>query len=221
MSKFNHIPLEKFNTILDINRVFAADPNPKKVALAVGAYRDENGKPWILPSVKAAEAIISADLTKCNKEYPSQPGFPLYVKAVQSFLLGDDHPALAEKRVATCQSLSGTGSLHSGFSFLFDHYRNHKVYVPSVTWPNHYDVIRKVYRDIPYFEYTYLFKNGSLKIDFENTLKDMEAAEDGSIFLLHACAHNPSGIDFSKDNWKAIAELFKRKGHIAFFDVAY
>jgi aspartate/tyrosine/aromatic aminotransferase len=183
-----------------LNTLFAADTNPKKVALAVGAYRDENGKPWILPSVRKAEDIISADLAKYNKEYPPQPGYAPFIKACQNFLLGEDHPALAEGRVATCQSLSGTGSLHVGFCFLHDWYHGHKVYIPSVTWPNHYDVYRKVFHDVPqYSEYTYLYKNGQLKIDFENMLKDIQAADNGSIFVLHGCAHNPSGIDLTQD----------------------
>ena len=118
MSLFSHVPVAKPDPILNLNTLFNADTNPLKVSLGVGAYRDENGKPWILPSVRKAEEIISADLTKYNKEYPPQPGYPLFVKACQEFLLGENHIALKEKRVATCQSISGTGSLHMAFSFL-------------------------------------------------------------------------------------------------------
>lgn len=143
------------------------------------------------------------------------------MKSCQEFLLGEDHPAIAEKRVATCQSLSGTGSLHVGLCFLHDNHKGAKVYMPSVTWPNHYGIYDKVYHEEKYSEYTYLNKDGSLKIDFPSTLKDMNAAPSGSIFLLHACAHNPSGIDFTKEQWGQILEVFKAKKHIAFFDIAY
>jgi len=93
--------------------------------------------------------------------------------------------------------------------------------MPSVTWPNHYGIYNKVYGQEKYAEYTYLFKDGSLKIDFEQLLKDMRDAPNESIFMLHACAHNPSGIDLSKDQWKQIMELFKEKKHIPLFDIAY
>jgi aspartate/tyrosine/aromatic aminotransferase len=94
MSLFSHVPIAKPDPILNLNALYNADTNPLKVSLGVGAYRDENGKPWILPSVRKAETIISADLTKYNKEYPPQPGFPLFLKACQEFLLGDDHVIL-------------------------------------------------------------------------------------------------------------------------------
>ena len=221
MSHFANVPAGKPDAILHLNTLFAADTDPRKVSLGVGAYRDENGKPWILPSVRKAEEIISSDFAKYNKEYPPQPGFPMFIKSAQEFLLGEDHPAIAEKRVATCQSLSGTGSLHVGFCFLHQFYSGHPVYMPSVTWPNHYGVYDEVYHGEKYKEYTYLCRDGSLKIDFEATKKDMRDAPYGSIFLLHACAHNPSGIDFTKEQWIEIKDIFKEKKHIAFFDIAY
>ncbi|CAL6054043.1 Aspartate_aminotransferase [Hexamita inflata] len=222
MSAFAHVPASKPDAILHLNTLFAQDQSPNKVSLGVGAYRDENGKPWILPSVKAAEAVISADLTKYNKEYPPQPGYPLFLKSCQEFLLGEDHTAIAEKRVASCQSLSGTGSLHVGMCFLMNNYAGHQFYMPSVTWPNHYGIFEKAYgKQSKYLEYTYLFKDGQLKIDFESMKKDMNNAPNESIFLLHACAHNPSGIDLSKDQWMEVLAIFKAKKHVAFFDVAY
>ena len=220
MSHFSNVPEPKPDKILHLNTLFKEDTAETKVSLGVGAYRDENGKPWILPSVREAEKRI-ADLDKYNKEYPPQPGFPLFIKAAQEFLLGEGHPAIAEKRVATCQALSGTGSLYVGMSFLHEQYKGHEFYMPSVTWPNHYGIFHKTYPEQEYKEYTYLYKDGKLAIDFENTKKDMREAPEGSIFLLHACAHNPSGIDFSHEQWKEIEQIFKERKHIAFFDIAY
>ncbi|KAH0577798.1 Aspartate aminotransferase [Spironucleus salmonicida] len=221
MSVFGHIEQTKPDPILNLNKLFAEDPNPKKVSLGVGAYRDEQGKPWILPSVRAAEEIISKDFNKFNKEYPPQPGFAPFIKSAQEFLLGDDHVVLKEKRVATCQSISGSGSLHVGFCFLNRFFGNSDIYLPSVTWPNHYPIFEKAYNSKCYKQYTYLYKDGTLAIDFNSFLSEIKAATNGSIFLLHACAHNPSGIDFTKEQWIATLEVFKQKNHIAFFDVAY
>lgn len=93
--------------------------------------------------------------------------------------------------------------------------------MPSVTWPNHYSVYEKVYGATKYSEYTYLAKDGSLKIDFEAMKADISGAPEESIFLLHACAHNPSGIDLTKQQWTELSAIFKAKKHIPLFDIAY
>ncbi|CAL6088197.1 Aspartate_aminotransferase [Hexamita inflata] len=221
MSQFSHVPKPIPDPILYINALYNQDTNPNKVALGVGAYKDENGKPWILPSVRKAEEIISSDLAKYSKEYPPQAGYPLFLKTCQELMLGDDHIALKENRVATCQSLSGGGSLHVGLCFLNENYEGHDFYFPGITWPTHFVLYEKVYRKTPYFEYTYLYEDGKLAIDFEGMKRDFVNARDGSVFLLHACAHNPTGIDLTKQQWVEVKDIFKAKKHVAFFDLAY
>lgn len=223
MSVFSGFPASPPDAILNLTALYNADPNPKKVNLGVGAYRDENGKPWILPAVKEAEAIISADLSKYNKEYPPVAGFPLFLEAAQLLMFGKDSKASQEGRIASCQSLSGTGSLHIGFEFLHLWMPKAEFYMPSTTWPNHYGIYDKVFDKlrVPYKEYTYLRKDGELEIDFTSTKKDIQSAPEKSIFLFHACAHNPSGIDFTEAQWRELLPIMKEKKHIAFFDSAY
>jgi len=222
MSCFAGFPPAPPDPILHLNTLYREDPNPKKVSLGVGAYRDENGKPWILPSVRMAEAVISKDLDKYNKEYPPVPGFPDYLQACQNLMFGEGSPVLQEKRVASCQSLSGTGSLHIGFDFLHEWMPNAQIYVPSCTWPNHLQIIEKIYgRDHKPHTYQYLAANGDLVIDFEKCLADIRGAPEGSVFLFHAVAHNPSGIDFTNEQWTEIRKVMKEKHHVGFFDSAY
>lgn len=221
MSNFANAPSYPPDPILGLNALFAKDPNPKKVSLGVGAYRDGNGKPWVLPSVIAAEKYMYEHMTDYNKEYPPISGTPAFRKAAAELLFGEDHPALKENRVATCQSLSGTGGLHIGFDYLHSTLPQCQVYIPATTWPNHFPVYDKCYPDTPCKKYQYLAADGSLKTDIDATVHDLTEAADHSIILLHSCAHNPSGIDWTHDEWSRIIEVLKNKKHIAFFDNAY
>eukprot|EP00768_Dysnectes_brevis_P007978 gnl/Dysnectes_brevis/698_a770_3286.p1 GENE.gnl/Dysnectes_brevis/698_a770_3286~~gnl/Dysnectes_brevis/698_a770_3286.p1 ORF type:complete len:413 (-),score=176.79 gnl/Dysnectes_brevis/698_a770_3286:34-1272(-) len=219
---FQHVPASPPDGILHLNTLFAADSNPKKVSLGVGAYRDGNGKPWLLPSVAAAEKIIVEDPKKYHKEYPPIQGHESYLKAARFLMFGDELDAVKEGRIASCQAISGTGALHVAMDFIRRNLPESagNIYLPSITWPNHIPIFHKVFREIEHKTYTYV-KPGTLSIAFEDTIKDISEAPEHSIFLMHACAHNPTGIDFTKEQWDRVCEVVVARGHICMFDSAY
>lgn len=151
--------------------------------------------------------------------YLAIEGLPAFRKATADLLLGPDSPAVKEGRVATLQALSGTGSLAIGAQFIHAFMPDAKVLVSNPTWPNHFNIFALAGCGRP-DTYRY-FDPESVGLDFEGMLADINAAPSGSIILLHGCAHNPTGIDPTKDQWKAIADAIEDKGHFAFFDVAY
>lgn len=112
--------------------------------------------------------------------------------------------------------------MHVAFCFLHENHPGATVYMPDCTWTNHYEIFRKVYgKDVGWKEYTYLQKDGVFKIDFESMQRDIRAAPNGSIFLIHASAHNPSGVDMTKEQYNSVLKIFQEKKHIALFDTAY
>ena len=134
------------------------------------------------------------------------------------FLLGDDHPALVEKRVSTTQSLSGTGALRLGAEFIRKYMGGRKVYLPNPTWGNHNAIFSEVGMEIVQYRW---YKADTCALDFEGLKEDMKNAPEGSIILFHTCAHNPTGVDPTHEQWDELAELCIQKKLIPFFDTAY
>lgn len=181
----------------------------------VGAYRDDKGKPYVLPSVRIAEEKIIA--AKLNKEYAGITGVPEFTKAAGLLAYGEDSSAL--DRLAITQSISGTGALRIGAAFLERFFPGGKtVYIPNPSWANH----KAVFNDagLSVRQYRYYDKN-TIGLDFDGMLVDIKAAPEGSVFLFHACAHNPTGVDPTQEQWREISEAVKERGHFAFFDMAY
>ncbi|GIQ81717.1 peptidase C2, calpain family [Kipferlia bialata] len=200
MSAFADVPSSPPDPILNLGVEFKADPSPLKINLGIGAYRTAEGQPWILPCVAAAEERILAGGLKYNKEYPPIQGHAEYTRAAQEIMFGEESPALAEGRIATLQSISGTGALHIAFCFAKQFLTREDgtprpMYYPNVTWPNHHPIYAKSYcTGQAVRTYTYI-KKGTLEIDIEGMLKDIAAADEGSVFLFHPSAHNPTGCD--------------------------
>ncbi|KAI1078586.1 aminotransferase [Whalleya microplaca] len=198
-----------------ITEAFKADSFEKKINLGVGAYRDDKGKPYVLPSVLAAEDKVVA--ARLNKEYAGITGVPEFTKAAAQLAYGKNSSAL--ERLAITQSISGTGALRIGAAFLQRFYPGDKtIYIPTPSWANH----KAVFSDagLKVQQYRYYNKN-TIGLDFEGMLADIKAAPKGSLFLFHACAHNPTGVDPSPEQWKEISDAVKSQGHYAFFDMAY
>ncbi|KAI8945671.1 pyridoxal phosphate-dependent transferase [Xylaria longipes] len=201
--------------ILGITEAFKADSFEKKINLGVGAYRDDKGKPYVLPSVREAEQKVVA--AKLNKEYAGITGVPEFTKAAAVLAYGKDSSAL--DRLAITQSISGTGALRIGAAFLERFFPGDKtIYIPNPSWANH----KAVFSDagLKVQQYSYYNKN-TIGLDFDGMLADIKAAPKGSMFLFHACAHNPTGVDPTQEQWKEISQAVKDQGHFAFFDMAY
>ncbi|KAI9678477.1 MAG: aspartate transaminase aat1 [Trizodia sp. TS-e1964] len=200
-----------------ITEAFKADSFEKKINLGVGAYRDDQGKPYVLPSVRTAEnKIIDSRL---DKEYAGITGVPAFTKAAARLAYGENSSAIKNDRIAITQSISGTGALRIGGAFLERFYPGaKKIYIPNPSWANHAAVFKDSGLGVE--KYRYYDKN-TIGLDFEGMLADIKGAPKGSIFLLHACAHNPTGVDPTEAQWVDISDAIKLGHHYAFFDMAY
>ncbi|KAF2113393.1 aminotransferase class I and II [Lophiotrema nucula] len=214
------VPQAPEDPLFGLMAAYRRDDDPKKVDLGIGAYRDNNAKPWVLPVVKKADEIIRKD-PDLNHEYLPIAGLAEFTSASQKLLLGADSPALKEKRVTSLQTISGTGALHLGALFLSKFYRTNAkrtVYFSNPTWPNHFQVFSNV--NLEYQQYPY-FSKETRGLDFDGFIKTLKGADEGSIIVLHACAHNPTGVDPSQEQWKEIAKVMKERKLFPFLDTAY
>ena len=153
-----------------------------------------------------------------TKEYAPIPGFPEYGKLVSSLVFGENCHAIQSDQIAIVQSLSGTGALRVGGEFLKHFWPNKTIYLPNPTWPNHNGVFKAC--DLTIKQYRY-YDPKTIGLDINGMLEDLQDAEEGSVILLHACAHNPTGVDPTKDEWHRIAKIVQEKGLLVFFDAAY
>ena len=177
---------------------------------------DDKGKPYVLPSVKSAEEkVVGSNL---DKEYAGITGVPSFTKAAAILAYGSSSDAIKNDRIAITQSISGTGALRIGGEFLARFYPTKKIYIPTPSWANHNAVFTDAGLDVVKYRY---YNKDTIGLDFDGMVADLKAAPDGSIVLLHACAHNPTGIDPTKEQWKQISEVVKSKKHYPFFDMAY
>ncbi|KAG2591822.1 hypothetical protein PVAP13_5NG507000 [Panicum virgatum] len=203
--------------ILGVTVAFNKDPSPVKVNLGVGAYRTEEGKPLVLNVVRCAEQMLINDPSR-YKEYLPITGLAEFNKLSAKLIFGADSPAIQENRVVTVQCLSGTGSLRVGGEFLAKHYHEHTIYIPTPTWGNH----PKIFTLAGLTARTYRYYDPATRgLDFNGLVEDLSSAPLGSIVLLHACAHNPTGVDPTVDQWEKIRQLMRSKSLLPFFDSAY
>ncbi|XP_049576608.1 aspartate aminotransferase, cytoplasmic [Syngnathus scovelli] len=223
MSVFSDVPQAPPVAVFKLSADFRDDSHPQKVNLGVGAYRTDDSQPWVLPVVKKVERLIVDDAT-LNHEYLPILGLPEFRSAASKVALGEDSAAIKEGRVGGVQALGGTGALRIGAEFLRRWYNGVNntatpVYVSKPTWENHNAVFADAgFKDVRPYRYWDAAKRG---LDLSGLLDDLEKAPEGSIFVLHACAHNPTGTDPSPDQWKQMAEIMKRRNLFVFFDSAY
>ncbi|KAK2797167.1 aspartate transaminase aat1 [Onygenales sp. PD_10] len=216
-STWSKVPQGPPDAILGITEAFKADSFKEKINLGVGAYRDDQGKPYVLPSVRAAEdKVVSSRL---DKEYAGITGVPAFTKAAAELAFGPSSAAVKEDRIAITQTISGTGALRIGGAFLERFYpHGKKIYIPTPSWANHAAVFQDSGLQVEKYRY---YNKDTIGLDFEGLIEDMKNAPANSAFLLHACAHNPTGIDPTEAQWRQISDVMKSKGHFAFFDMAY
>ncbi|KAK8232761.1 putative aspartate transaminase [Phyllosticta capitalensis] len=214
------VPKAPEDPLFGLMAAYRADPYEKKVDLGIGAYRDDNAKPWVLPVVKKADEILRQD-PDLNHEYLPIAGLANFTSASQKLILGADSPVIAEKRVTSLQTISGTGAVHLGALFLSKFYNksgDKEVYFSNPTWANHNQIFTNV--NLSFKTYPY-FSAQTRGLDFDGMIAAIKAAPEGSIILLHACAHNPTGVDPTQEQWKTIAEVMRARNHFPFFDTAY
>lgn len=215
-STWSSVPLGPKDPILGISEAFKADKFEQKINLGVGAYRDDQGKPYVLPSVRKAEAdLVSRNL---DKEYAGITGVPSFTSAAAELAYGSTSSAILENRIAITQTISGTGALRVGAAFLNKFYRSKTILLPNPSWANHAAVFRDSGMKPESYKY---YDKSSISLDFDGMIQDIETAPEGTIVLLHACAHNPTGVDPTQEQWRKVSEVIKKKKHFPFFDMAY
>ena len=204
------------DSILGLTEAFRKESNPRKVNLGVGVYKDDNGNTPILHCVKAAEEIL---LQKENtKSYLPISGDPAYAAGVRRLLFGEKSEVIASGRAATVHAPGGTGALRVGADLLKKFKPGAKVWISAPTWANHIGIFGSV--GFPLDEYPY-YNHETKRVDFEQMLACLEAIPEHDIVLLHACCHNPSGVDLSSEQWKKVALVGRNKGWTPFLDFAY
>ncbi|OWP05873.1 hypothetical protein B2J93_991 [Marssonina coronariae] len=209
------VPQAAEDPLFGLMAAYRADPFDQKVDLGIGAYRDDDAKPWVLP---VADELLRND-PALNHEYLPIAGLATFTSAAAKLILGADSPALSEKRACSVQTISGTGAVHLGALFLKRFFPGTpRVYFSNPTWANHNQIFSNV--AIPIATYPY-FSKETKGLDFAGMKKAIADAPDRSIILLHACAHNPTGVDPTKEQWKELAVLLRHKSHFPFFDCAY
>ncbi|KAK4337098.1 hypothetical protein RND71_043848 [Anisodus tanguticus] len=218
MSYFTNIegvaPIE----IFELAKKFKEDNFSQKIDLGIGAYRTNEAKPWVLPAVRKAEKLITNNDT-LNHEYLQILGDEEFSSMATKMLLGENSIALKEKRVLSSQTLSGTGALRLIADFMKKCCNFDSVYISEPTWPNHHLLFKHAnYSNIKTYRY---WKADTRSLDINGMLEDLNNAPKNSLVVLHACAHNPTGVDPTEDQWKKIADLIEQKQLMPLFDCAY
>ena len=204
------------DAILGLTDAFRQDPRQQKINLGVGVFKDEHSATPILPSVKAAEAALLAGAK--TKAYMPIAGDPVYRRLVQEMVLGAGHPALQVDRARTAHTPGGTAALRVGADFLKKACPQAAVWLSRPTWANHRGVFAAAGFTVK--EYTY-YDRATQSLDFDGMKAALRAVPAGDVVLLHACCHNPTGVDPTAAQWTELAELAGRGGWLPFVDFAY
>ncbi|ARN20093.1 amino acid aminotransferase [Piscinibacter gummiphilus] len=215
-SLFTAVEMAPRDPILGLNEQFNADPNPAKVNLGVGVYFDDNGKLPLLKCVQEAEKQL-VDAAKPRGYLPID-GIAAYDKAVQGLVFGTDSAIVSEGRVATVQAVGGTGGLKIGADFLKRLNPNATVLISDPSWENHRALFQNAGFKVDTYPYYDAAKRG---VNFDGMIAALNGAPAGTVVVLHACCHNPTGYDITPAQWDQVVAAVKSRNLVAFLDMAY
>lgn len=215
-SLFAAIEMAPRDPILGITEAYNADKNPNKINLGVGVYYDDNGKVPLLECVKKAEALLMEKAAP--RTYLPIEGLPAYDKAVQELVFGADSAVIQEKRAITVQAVGGTGGLKLGADFLKRFAPNSQVYISDPSWENHRALFESAGFTVNNYPY---YDPASRGVNFAGMLGALKTMPAGSIVVLHACCHNPTGADLTDEQWTEVIQAVTQRGLIPFLDMAY
>lgn len=216
MSHFASVEMTPGDPILGLTEAFVADARPGKVNLGVGIYYDESGRIPVLRAVRQVEEALAKE--SLPRGYLPIDGLPAYTQATQKLVFGPESPLLAAGRVATSQTIGGSGALRVGAELLRKALPNAKVAISSPSWENHRVVFNAAGFEV--VEYAY-YDAATHGVDFAGMLADLNKMEPGTVVLLHACCHNPTGVDLSVEQWKQVVAVVKDRNLLPFIDMAY
>ena len=213
---FKHVDAYAGDPILTLNEDFQKDPRQGKINLSIGIYFDNEGRLPVMNAVRQAEEAMLA--TVGPKPYLPMTGHPAYREAVQHLLFGATHEAVTSGRIATIQTLGGSGGLKVGGDFLKRYFPDSQVWVSDPTWDNH----RAMFEGAGFVVNTYPYYDAQTKgLRFDAMLAAIDGLPAQSIVLLHACCHNPTGVDLSNAQWLQLIEVLKRRQLLPYLDIAY
>jgi aromatic-amino-acid transaminase len=215
-SHFSDVKTAVPDPILGVTEAFRNDPNPDKVNLGVGVYQDADGRMPILKSIAQATQLWTAK--EDTKTYLPIDGVAAYITATQELLFGKDSGALKDKRIATIQSVGGSGALKLGIELIKQSHPNSAIYVSDPTWENHRHIFGSAGVEVKDYPYYNPKTHGLRAADMLEHLKSLPAQ---SVVLLHACCHNPTGVDLDGESWATIADICQERSLIPFIDAAY
>jgi aromatic-amino-acid transaminase len=216
MSLFSAVEMAPRDPILGLNEAFNADTRTTKVNLGVGVYCNEEGRIPLLRAVIEAETVRAAQ--HASRGYLPIDGIAAYDQAVQKLLFGNDSPLISAGRVITTQAVGGTGALKIGADFLKQLLPNAVVAISDPSWENHRALFETA--GFPVQNYRY-YDAATHDVNRAGMLEDLNALPNGSIVILHACCHNPTGVDLTPADWNNVLEVVRAKGHVPFLDMAY
>lgn len=215
-SLFGAVQLAPRDPILGLNEQFIADPHPAKINLGVGVYYDENGKLPLLQCVRAAEEAMAK--APSTRGYLPIDGIVAYDSATQALVFGEDHPARTAGRIATVQTVGGTGGLKVGADLLKRMSPDQRVLISDPSWENHRALFENAGFEVGTYPYYDPVRHG---VDFDAMVAGLAAAEPGTIVVLHACCHNPTGCDLTPAQWQAVIATLAERRLVPFLDLAY
>lgn len=216
MNLFSNVELAPNDPILGLNETFHADPRPTKVNLGIGVYTNDDGRIPLLRAVREAEkARLEA---AAPRGYLPIDGIAAYNTAVQKLLFGAASPLLAQGRIATVQALGGTGALKIGADFLKRLNPNAKVAVSNPSWENHRALFQTAGFEVVSYPY---YSAETQDVDFASLVNAFNTYAPGTIVILHACCHNPTGVDLTPEQWQQVVQIVKERQLVPFLDIAY
>lgn len=213
---FEVLDMAPADPILGLNAAFGQDPNPNKINLGVGVYKDAAGHTPIFESVKTAEERLLAN--EDTKNYLDIEGDGAYNAAVQSLLWGEDHEIITSGRAATAQAPGGTGALRVAGDFIHQHFPGATLWLSDPTWANHPKIFVSAEVQIKTYRY---YDAATYGLDFDAFIEDLGQIPAGDVVLLHGCCHNPTGVDPTPAQWEQIADVVADRGLIPLVDFAY
>ncbi|MFN6884136.1 aromatic amino acid transaminase, partial [Proteus mirabilis] len=203
--------------ILSLMDVYNKDPRQDKINLSIGLYYDEEGKTPILGTVSVARQQLNA-MTPTATLYLPMEGLAPYRHEVQTLLFGADNPLIADKKIATIQTLGGSGALKVGADFLHRYFPSSEVWISDPTWDNHASIFAGSGFKVNYYPY---FDPETKGVKFDALIDCFKKLPEKSIVLMHPCCHNPTGSDLTKSQWDQVIEILKARQAIPFLDIAY
>jgi aromatic-amino-acid transaminase len=213
---FNHVPPYPGDPILSLMEAFQQDPRNDKVSLSIGLYFDEAGRLPVLDSVRQAGDVLAREQSPSG--YLPIEGIAPYRQLVQDLVFGAQHEAVRSRRIATVQTLGGSGALKLGADFIRHYFPDAEVWLSDPTWDNHLAIFQGAglrTHSYPYYDAA----TGSLR--FDAMLQTLRELPSGSVVLLHASCHNPTGVDLSREQWQQLIPVIVERGLIPFVDMAY